>query len=391
MGLLAAMAAEAAVVVKARSALVQTRMQTHVIGHYGGDLPVDTIALDPRALMLNPEVIEATSAALSLRLPPATFARAISPAGSPDSFSVGSTAPAFGGGTSTETFAAISPAAEASPAARVDAPVPQTRLASLEWPVLRMPPPPAASLEQDRAAAAAALAAMLPPSPPVPAEAPHELAARASEATPDMVLAMLSPPPLADHAPPAELSSPPTSLDPAEPTQGLDAGTPDQMLALLAPQPLPRSRPPAATRPAPVTPLLEPFMEVFEDWVTRAPMNRHPGFYKVHFAPNVQGRCLPKTLINVLYDVGMKFGDVKVISGYRSPSHNRAVGGASRSLHMECRAIDFFVKGSGSGVVDWLIRQKTVGGYKRYPFGSFHIDNGPRRTWAWGKRKKRRR
>ena len=132
-------------------------------------------------------------------------------------------------------------------------------------------------------------------------------------------------------------------------------------------------------------------MEVFEDWVTRAPMNRHPGFYKVHFAPNVQGRCLPKTLINVLYDVGMKFGDVKVISGYRSPSHNRAVGGATRSLHMECRAIDFFVAGTGSGVVDWLIRRKDVGGYKRYPFGSFHIDNGPRRTWAWGKRKGRRR
>lgn len=138
-------------------------------------------------------------------------------------------------------------------------------------------------------------------------------------------------------------------------------------------------------------PLLEPFMEVFEDWVTRSPLKRHPGFEKVHFAPNVQGRCLPSTLIGVLYDVAATFGDVKVISGYRSPSHNRTVGGATHSLHMECRAIDFFVAGAAGGLVNWLIGRKDVGGYKRYPFGSFHIDNGPRRTWSWPSRRSRRR
>ena len=331
MALLAAMAAEAAVVVKARAALVQTRTHSHVIGLFTGDVPVSTIAtiaLDHRALMLNPEVIEATSAVLSVQRPaPAVAEAASAPA-------------AFGGGTTSETFATHSPATVTSTARVTDVPVPQIRFASLELPVL---PPPIESRKP--AADAAAQAAMPPLLPPVPAEMPRAL----DTGSADQVLAMLVPPPLAGRGPPAELMPPPES------------------------------------------PLLEPHMEVFEDWVTRAPMNRHPGFHKVHFAPNVQGRCLPKTLINVLYDVGMKFGDVKVISGYRSPSHNRSVGGATRSLRMECRAIDFFVTGSGSGVVDWLVRQKNVGGYKRYPFGSFHIDNGPRRTWAWGKKKKKRR
>ena len=176
----------------------------------------------------------------------------------------------------------------------------------------------------------------------------------------------------------------------ARPVPQLPVHNDAQVAAMLPVLPQFDQRPAAnlsETRP----PLLEPFMDVFEDWVTKSPINRHPGFEKVHFAPNVEGRCLPSTLINVLYEVGSLFGDVNVISGYRNPSHNRAVGGATHSLHMECRAIDFFVGGTGVGVVDWLVKRKDVGGYKRYPFGSFHIDNGPRRTWSWPIRRSRRR
>jgi hypothetical protein len=255
------------------------------------------------------------------------------------SFQSGGAVSGIIGGTTPETFAPLAGQAQ-PPSETSSGPLGSTaRLAALEMPVL----PKVPSHPREPAGDTAASSALAPPPRPA-GQQPVE--PRPSD--PELVLAMLAPPWLL--------------------------------------------QPPVDLRPSPEeTPLLEPFMEMFEDWVTRTPMNRHPGFYKVHFAPNVQGRCLPKTLLNVLYDVGMKFGDVKVISGYRSRSHNRAVGGASRSLHMECRAIDFFVTGAGKGVLEWLVRQKAVGGYKRYPFGSFHIDNGPRRTWAWGKRKKRRR
>jgi hypothetical protein len=186
--------------------------------------------------------------------------------------------------------------------------------------------------------------------------------------------------------------TPPSVLAP--PPEPLPDHIADQVIAMLSP-PRPGTfddHPPAWVPAEP--PLLEPHMEAVEDWLTRSRIHRHPGVHRVHFAPNVHSRCLPSPLINVLYDVAVRFGEVKVISGYRSPTHNRRVGGASRSLHMECRAIDFFVTGNGKGVIEWLLARKEVGGYKRYPFGSFHIDNGPRRTWAWGSRKgkkKRRR
>lgn len=316
--LLAVMAAEAAVVINARTALVQTRTQSQVIALFTGDLPTGTLSIDPRPLMLSPQVIESTSAS---RLPSAS------------GLEMTSLASSLGGGTSSEPFSSFALTGGPPTSGALVLNVPNARLASLELPQI---------LPYIEGRTTAPQADVIPPTAPVPIEK--------------------------------------SSI-----------GTLDQTLALLAPAPLAGLAPAVGPNAQPEPPMLEPFMEVFEDWVTRTPMNRHPGFHKVHFAPNVQGRCLPKTLLNVLYDVGLKFGDVKVISGYRSPSHNRAVGGATRSMHVECRAIDFFVAGSGSGIVDWLIRRQEVGGYKRYPFGSFHIDNVPRRTWAWGKKKKKRR
>ncbi len=153
----------------------------------------------------------------------------------------------------------------------------------------------------------------------------------------------------------------------------------DTILSGLAPLPAPvddRHRP---LFPAP-EPLLEPHMATPEDWITLSRLYGHPGARKVHFNANVEGRCLPSTLLHVLYDAAMRFGDIRVISGYRSPARNRAVGGASRSMHLECRAIDFYAPGAAGGLVNWLIARKDVGGYKRYPFGTYHIDNGPRRS-----------
>jgi uncharacterized protein YcbK (DUF882 family) len=133
--------------------------------------------------------------------------------------------------------------------------------------------------------------------------------------------------------------------------------------------------------PGPPPALDEPFMDVREGWVGRWRKLHPDPFQRVHFAGNVISRCLPKTLLRVLADVAQRFGEVKVISGYRSPDHNRRVGGATRSMHLECRAIDFYVAGRNGGLLSYLAGRREVGGYARYPFGSYHIDNGPRRTW----------
>ena len=91
--------------------------------------------------------------------------------------------------------------------------------------------------------------------------------------------------------------------------------------------------------------------------------------------------CIPSRLRVVLNQISRNFGAVKVTSSYRSPSHNRRIGGARKSWHMKCQAVDFRVSGNGKAVLSFIRSHPSVGGYKRYPAGFFHIDTGPRRTW----------
>lgn len=102
---------------------------------------------------------------------------------------------------------------------------------------------------------------------------------------------------------------------------------------------------------------------------------------KVHFQEHTPDRCLPNKLMSVIYDVAEKFGDVQILSTFRDRERNRRVGGAPRSYHLRCEAIDFRVKGSAPGLLSYLEQREEVGGLKRYPLGFFHIDTGPRRTW----------
>lgn len=102
---------------------------------------------------------------------------------------------------------------------------------------------------------------------------------------------------------------------------------------------------------------------------------------KVHFQSDTPNRCLPTELMNVIYDVAERFGDVQVLSTFRDPERNRRVGGAPQSFHLRCQAIDFRVTGRQPGLLDYLEQRADVGGVKRYPLGFYHIDTGPRRTW----------
>ena len=96
---------------------------------------------------------------------------------------------------------------------------------------------------------------------------------------------------------------------------------------------------------------------------------------------NAPHRCVPGRLKKVLSQVSRKFGRVTVNSSHRSHRHNRRVGGKRRSLHLSCRAVDFRVHGRTRGLTRWLARNPSVGGFKRYRSGFYHIDTGPKRSW----------
>jgi zinc D-Ala-D-Ala carboxypeptidase len=72
-----------------------------------------------------------------------------------------------------------------------------------------------------------------------------------------------------------------------------------------------------------------------------------------------------------------------VRSGYRSPSHNRAVGGAPASKHMQGTAFDIAM--SNHDPVAFAEAARAVGflGFGTYPRSGFmHIDLGPARSWG---------
>jgi len=91
--------------------------------------------------------------------------------------------------------------------------------------------------------------------------------------------------------------------------------------------------------------------------------------------------CVPFRLKRVLRQVAYKYGDVTVYSTYRSWWKNRKVGGAERSLHRRCKAVDFVVDGNMGAVLRYVRKSRSVGGYKRYSSGHIHIDTGAKRTW----------
>ncbi|MBL8566412.1 MAG: YcbK family protein [Hyphomicrobiaceae bacterium] len=107
-----------------------------------------------------------------------------------------------------------------------------------------------------------------------------------------------------------------------------------------------------------------------------------PRVEKVHFQAHTPERCLPVDLLDVIYDVAERFGEVQILSTFRDPERNRRVGGAEQSFHLSCQAIDFRVAAnSQTRLLAYLEGRPEVGGLKRYPMGYFHIDNGPRRSW----------
>lgn len=97
-------------------------------------------------------------------------------------------------------------------------------------------------------------------------------------------------------------------------------------------------------------------------------------------------------LLMLLVKVQEHFGKpLDIVSGCRSKRHNRRVGGAGRSQHLHCNAVDFQIPGVSKSKLSVFIKSlKGRGGVGTYCRSSYvHLDAGPRRDWHWRCRKQK--
>ena len=113
-------------------------------------------------------------------------------------------------------------------------------------------------------------------------------------------------------------------------------------------------------------------------------LKRYVAYRAAHNRVNTS--CFPSRLRSVLNKVRARYGATAIVSsGYRSRNHNRRVGGARRSMHMQCKAADIRVPGVNKyQLARYLKTIPSVGGVGTYGCnGSVHVDVGPKRQWHW--------
>lgn len=72
-----------------------------------------------------------------------------------------------------------------------------------------------------------------------------------------------------------------------------------------------------------------------------------------------------------------------ITSAYRSPAHNKRVGGAPNSLHMQGVAFDVRMENQDPHTFEAAARAAGFTGFGYYPRQGFmHIDTGPARSWG---------
>ena len=117
---------------------------------------------------------------------------------------------------------------------------------------------------------------------------------------------------------------------------------------------------------------------------SRKTLKQYVAYRAAHNRVNTS--CFPTRLRSVLNKVRARYGATAIVSsGYRSKSHNRRVGGARRSMHMQCKAADIRVPGVNKyQLARYLKTIPSVGGVGTYGCnGSVHVDVGPKRQWHW--------
>ncbi len=107
---------------------------------------------------------------------------------------------------------------------------------------------------------------------------------------------------------------------------------------------------------------------------SETPVANMPGVFA---PPEANFDCLPVGVKQVLVDAAKRFGHVAILNAKRPRGT-----GARASYHYQCRAVDFRVRGVAISTVYAFLRDHpNVGGRKIYPFGFFHVDDGPIRSW----------
>ena len=109
-----------------------------------------------------------------------------------------------------------------------------------------------------------------------------------------------------------------------------------------------------------------------------------------NFSPaEIAGRGTGKLLINApaldkLQALRDWLGKPLIVrSAYRSPEHNRAVGGAARSKHMDGAAFDIAMVNHDPAAFEAAARAVGFLGFGFYPRSGFiHVDLGPSRQWG---------
>lgn len=108
--------------------------------------------------------------------------------------------------------------------------------------------------------------------------------------------------------------------------------------------------------------------------------------------PGVETGCFEPKLVGILRAVEARFNTkVVVTSGYRSPSYNKRVNGARRSMHMGCKAADVQVPGANKlDVANFVRSLPGRGGVGTYCHTTaIHVDIGRERDWNWACRRRR--
>ncbi|MGM0583278.1 MAG: D-Ala-D-Ala carboxypeptidase family metallohydrolase [Pseudomonadota bacterium] len=114
---------------------------------------------------------------------------------------------------------------------------------------------------------------------------------------------------------------------------------------------------------------------------------RWPHFFPAEIACRGSGSLLiDETALDALQALRDRIGRPMIVrSGYRSPAHNRAVGGAPRSRHMRGTAFDIAMANHDPHAFEQTAREVGFQGFGFYPerhHDLMHIDLGPAREWG---------
>jgi zinc D-Ala-D-Ala carboxypeptidase len=114
---------------------------------------------------------------------------------------------------------------------------------------------------------------------------------------------------------------------------------------------------------------------------------RWPNFSPAEIACRGTGRLLiNEEALDRLQALRDALGKPLIVrSAYRSPEHNRAVGGAAASRHLDGAAFDIAMANHDPEAFETAARAAGFRGFGFYPRSGFmHIDTGPRGSGASG-------